>query len=285
MVGASLLLAPSALANKGPKADLAIVSVKHQGYSFPDQPFRVKVRTENRGKKKIGGQYAVTVDDPALPSLPGSGQRFPLEKIKPDHVSKDVFEVSVLPLGRYEIKVCVKSKADKKEGNDCRKGKDFSVIPKQWRGAASATGTDALGGTRVDSATRCCQTNFHFDSLTPAGFRYYPAGTVEESISGGNPPCTADGYGTFDITEESDLLLSEDLEVYAALGVPPAGSVLQGTQTCFGVTSPLLGSVFHNWLQTGPRDTTPGATRLEGTYSETLGSLSLTWKWDLTAQL
>ncbi len=232
-------LAPSALANKGAKKDLAVVSVKHKGYALAGEDLKVEMKVANRGRKAAGGEVTVTVDDASLPNLPG--QDVPGGDIGKIAAGKAAgFEVPIHAgaLGRYSIEVCARSKGDKKKGNNCRKGKDFSVIPSAWKGTASATGTETLGGATVNVSTQPTA-YFYFDKLTPSGFRYTGEGTVKETISGGSL-CTSKGSGTFGITSESTLLLSEDMEVYAAGGVSPPGRPIRPLKPASGWNPRLL---------------------------------------------
>ncbi len=273
LISTSLALAPSALAKKGAKPDLAILSVQQKGYTFPGQSLEVTVNGVNRGSRATKAAITLGVSEGDLPELPNV---LATEKYPPGRWEQGL---SIRrPLGRWELRVCVKSK----RGKSCRNA-HFSVIPTSWRGTATAIGQETTGGATLN-LTAEPTAFFYFDKKTPSGFRYTGDGKVKETISGGFAPCSADGKGTYSITPKSNLLLSEDLKVYDAVGLAPVVQTYPATQTCFGVTSPPLESPFHNWLETGPRNKQPDAKTLAGTYSRTTGTLPLRWTWYFRAQ-
>jgi hypothetical protein len=307
LVAAALLLAPSGAAattaSKGP--DVAVLSVRNDGYYLAkSSSLLVEVKIANLGQKATPVKYRVSVFELAggLPGLKPIQTKTTVSKaIGPGQRRTDVLKVGGLPLGRATLKVAAIAVGDAKPANNLRNGEDFSVIPASWQGTAKYIGTNPWMGWTITGVGEITFSFYQTRSLSgKVDFEYRPTGHVSESVSGGGALASEEGagsytFGKWDLTASSSnqLVLSEDLLVYSAIGSNPytdgrAAYTTHYTNNSDGSTHP-NDRIFKPYLDTGRGtwDKKPSATVLSGATSGNDGSgegMDLTWTWSLKAQ-
>jgi len=286
----------AAAANRAPKPkyDLRVQDVNNRDYLVSPEALELGYKIKNVGTKDVfsaNARLKIFRLAGTLPSTrPVYSERIHLPVVTAPESRLDTVTDTVRltsPLGRFRPQVCVKFGKDKKKGNNCKNGTDFSVIPAAWRGVASFT--TGIGSGNVEEFSETApDAFFFFDQHTQEGFQYLGAGRVRYGTSGTDlAGCVHSGSGTFDVPGDSVLVLSEDLLTYRADGLRPQSHTFQAFTDCpppmfdGPYTAPFL---VPGWIQTGQQRKADDATTLSGTYAPSIGFFGLEWAWNFTAQ-
>jgi hypothetical protein len=290
----SLIAAPSAASAARRAFDVKVQSVENQDYLVSPDALQLSYKIKNVGTKHVVSVFAKLKIFRLAGTLPSASpvysERINLPVLTAPESRNDTVDDTVRlnsPLGRYRPQVCVKFGKDKKKGNNCKNGPDFSVIPGAWRGVASFT-TGLGSGAVEEFAETAPDATFFFDQHTQEGFQYLGTGRVRYGTSGTDiSGCVHSGSGTFDVPSDSVLVLSEDLLSYRVDGLRPQSHTFQAFTDCppplfdGPYTAPLLVPA---WIQTGQQAKADDATTLSGIYAPSLGFFGLEWAWNFTAQ-
>lgn len=292
--GAGPAAPASAAPDRPPAYDLTVKRVDSPDYVVHPDAVEIRVTIKNVGRKKVD-QAKVKIKvfklaGPGLPFLtPAFSESIRIDDLEPGE-REDTRRTTFDPeIGLYAIEACTKLKRDGVRSNNCKDGKDLSVIPFAWGG--TSTWTVNFGSLNNDAYRETADTApgadalFTFTGLNQQGvFEYTGSGRVTYGVSGTDlAGCTHSGSATFAI-QDSTLTLAKALDTYRVSGPRPLTQTYQATQTCpMGGGGPYPAPVLTPfWLSTGVKQKPTDATTLSGTNLDP--SFGGTWNWSLTAQ-
>jgi CARDB len=303
---AAMGLATSALAgghhkppHHKPKPDLVATQATKFGphYAVQGDNVRLSFKDATKNAKKEGHDATAGPSRTGMLLVPDAARDHvsalklasrAVPKLHPDDSDRgrasDGISTDILPLGRYDIKVCADVKhqvRERNEHNNCRRTGRFYVVQESWRGGVHGVGVaaGAAGAEKWDSS------GAHLDLEQYNGdgvFIYSFSGTVEWNDSGVNSGgCTVSGHDEKAFAGEGFLLLDYADGQYQGNVVTNRFYTISlsggGGLPCSGtVPGPVTREILNIH---DPKNLVFDEHELKGTFS-TGGAEGATWRWD-----